>query len=68
MALPAGLVKLNRVAVNKTMVKASASKHSAMSYVRIAKEEERFREEIRRVLEETERSNQAKDDLYWGGN
>ena len=38
----AGLVRLNQIAVDGTKIKASASKHSAMSYARMKKEEDRL--------------------------
>jgi transposase len=39
----AGFVKMNQVAVDGTKIKANASKHSAMSYGYILKEEERLK-------------------------
>lgn len=46
MAREMGLVKLGQVAVDGTKVKASASKHSAMSYKRMVEEEDRLKKEI----------------------
>lgn len=51
-----GLVKLGTVAIDGTKVKASASKHKAMSYGRMQKEEERLRAEI---VELTSRASQV---------
>lgn len=51
-----GLVKLGTVAIDGTKVKASASKHKAMSYGRMQKEEERLRAEIEEL---TSRAAQA---------
>ena len=51
-----GLVKLGTVAIDGTKVKASASKHKAMSYGRMQKEEERLRAEIEEL---TARASQA---------
>lgn len=68
LAQRAGLVKLNHVAIDGTKIKANASKHSAMSYARMEKEEKRLREEVRRMLEEMERNDQAEDELYGASN
>lgn len=51
-----GLVKLGTVAIDGTKVKASASKHKAMSYGRMQKDEERLRAEI---VELTSRASQV---------
>lgn len=50
----AGLVKLGRVAIDGTKVKANASKHKAMSYGRMEETERRLEEEVKRLLEEAE--------------
>src|SRR5690606_39443311 len=57
LARKAGLVHLNRVAVDGTKVKAYASKHSAMSYARMKEEEARLQAEIERYLEESRAIN-----------
>lgn len=49
MAEKAGLVKMRQVAIDGTKIKANASKHSAMSYGHMKKEEQRLREEIERM-------------------
>lgn len=59
LAQKAGLVKLGRVAVDGTKVKANASKHAAMSYDRMEEEEQRLREEIDRYFAEVEATDQA---------
>lgn len=64
MANKSGLVKLNHVAVDGTKIKANASKHSAMSYAYIQKEEKRLRQDIERILQEMERTDQAEDTQY----
>ena len=46
-----GLVKLGTVAVDGSKVKASASKHRAMSYGRMKQEEKRVRQEIQYLAE-----------------
>src|SRR6202008_4487803 len=50
----AGLVKLGRVAIDGTKIKANASKHKAMSYERMLREEQRLREEVKQLLAEAE--------------
>lgn len=57
----AGLVKLGRVAVDGTKVKANASKHKAMSYDRMAQKEAELESEVRRILQEAERIDQEED-------
>jgi transposase len=60
----AGLVKLGRVALDGTKVKADASKHKAMSYGRMDEREAALRAEVRRILEEAEAIDRAEDELY----
>ena len=64
LAQQAGLVKLGQVAIDGTKLQASASKHRAMSYGRMVKEELRLRDEIARYFEEVETTDQAEDELY----
>lgn len=63
----AGLVKLGRVALDGTKVKANASKHKAMSYGRMLKTEEKLREEIAELLKEVERTDAAEDARFGKG-
>ena len=60
----AGLVKLNHVAVDGTKIKANASKHAAMSYAYMVKEEQRLSQEIEKILEDMEKTDQEEDKLY----
>jgi transposase len=64
LALKAGAIKLGRVAIDGSKVKANASKHKAMSYGRMKEKEHELREEIRRLLSEAERQDQAEDRRY----
>ncbi len=64
LAEKAGLVKLNHVAVDGTKIKANASKHRAMSYGRMEKEETRLREEIEQILEQMEQVDREEDKKY----
>ncbi len=60
----AGLVKLKYVAVDGTKIKANASKHSAMSYSRMEKEEEQLRKEVEKILEQMEQVDREEDQKY----
>ena len=60
----AGLVKLGRVALDGTKVKASASKHKAMSYERLCRKEDELVREVAELLEEAERTDQEEDRLF----
>ncbi|MBV1734760.1 MAG: IS1182 family transposase [Candidatus Desulforudis sp.] len=64
LAAKAGLVKLNHVALDGTKIKAHASKHRAMSYGRMEKEELRLRQEIDRLLKQVEANDRAEDQEY----
>jgi hypothetical protein len=64
LALKAGAMKLGRVAIDGSKVKANASKHKAMSYGRMKDKELELREEIRRLLAEADRQDQAQDRRY----
>lgn len=60
----AGLVKLGRVALDGTKVKANASKHKAMSYGRMDEREAALRAEVARILAEAEAIDAAEDAEY----
>ncbi len=64
LAQRAKMVKLGQVAIDGTKLKANASKHKAMSYARMKKEEKRLREEIRRYFEEVETTDREEDEKY----
>ena len=64
LAQQAGMVKLGQVAIDGTKLKANASKHKAMSYGRMEKEEKRLCEEIRQYFEDVETTDQAEDERY----
>lgn len=57
-------MKLGRVAVDGTMIKANASKHKAMSYEWMLREELRLREEVQRLLVEAEQTDKEEDKRY----
>lgn len=64
LAQKAGLVKLNHVSTDGTKIKANASKHSAMSYGYIEKEEKRLCKEAEQILKDMEKTDQAEDKKY----
>jgi hypothetical protein len=55
------LVKLGRIAIDGTKVKANASRHKAMSYDRMKKEEKRLEEEIADLMRQAERADRKED-------
>jgi transposase len=67
----AGLVKLGRLALDGTKLRANASRHKAMSYERMQKKESELETEIaelraraRALLEEAAATDAAEDELY----
>ena len=57
----AGLVKLGRVALDGTKLKANASKHKAMSYARMTEREAQLAAEVQAILAEAEAIDAAED-------
>ena len=64
LALKLGTMKLGRVAIDGTKIKANASEHKAMSYERMLREEQRLREEVKRLLAEAEQTDKDEDKRY----
>jgi transposase len=64
MALELGAMKLGRVAIDGSKLKANASKHKAMSYRRMKEQEQRLREEVRRLLQRAEAVDAEEDAEY----
>ncbi len=60
----AGLVKVGRIALDGSKVKANASRHKAMSYEYMLKEEKRLKTEIKALLAQAEAADQADDQTY----
>jgi transposase len=60
----AGLVKVGRIALDGSKVKANASRHKAMSYDYMLKEEQRLKKEIKALLAQAEEADQAEDKAY----
>lgn len=65
--MSAGLVKLGHVAIDGTRMKANASKHKAMSYDRMQKEDARLKAEIEAMLQRAEQVDAEEDALYGVG-
>lgn len=58
-AAESGMLKIGRVSIDGTKVKANASKHHAMSYEHATKLERRIKNEIERLLRMAEKADQA---------
>ena len=57
----AGLVNIGRLSLDGTKVKANASRHKAMSYDRMSREEERLEKEIAELLANAQASDEKED-------
>lgn len=57
----AGLLKVGRLALDGTKVKANASRHKAMSYDRMNMEEQRLQQEIDALLDRAQAADAAED-------
>lgn len=60
----AGLVRLGRVAIDGTKVKASASKHKAMSYKRMKEKEGELKRRVRELLDRARQVDREEDRQY----
>ena len=63
--LEAGAIKLGRVALDGTKIKANASKHKAMSYDRMAQQEEAIREQVKELMAKAAATD-AEEDTRFG--
>jgi transposase len=63
-ALQTGTMKLGMVVLDGSKVKANASKHQAMSYGRMQKDEKRLKEEVKKLLQHAERVDAEEDARY----
>jgi transposase len=61
MALEVGAVKVGRVSLDGTKVKANASKHKAMSYGRMGEKEQQLKEEVKGLLEQAAAADEEED-------
>ncbi len=64
LAQEAGVLKLGRIALDGTKIRANASKHKAMSYARMPEREAALQAEIQRLLAEAEAIDRAEDQQY----
>jgi transposase-like protein DUF772 len=60
----AGLVKLGRVAIDGTKIKANASQHKAMSYGRMREKEPALEREVAELLRQAEAADRDEDQRY----
>jgi transposase len=60
----AGLVKLGRVALDGTKIKANASKHKAMSYGRMKEKEAALRREVEAMIRRADEVDEEEDRRY----
>jgi transposase len=60
----AGLVKLGRVALDGTKLRASANRHQAMSYDRIGPRIEQLQAEVAAILAEAEATDRHEDEVF----
>jgi transposase len=64
LVLEVGALKLGRVALDGSKVKANASKHKAMSYGRMEETEKRLRKEVQELLKRAETVDEEEDKRY----
>jgi transposase len=63
-SLEAGMIKLGRVALDGSKIKANASKHKAMSYGRMKETQKRLRAEVKELLGRAEAADEEEDGRY----
>src|SRR5437773_12545029 len=59
-----GLMKLGRVALDGTKIKANASKHKAMSYARMVEKESELRRQIKEMFRQADAIDREEDRRY----
>lgn len=59
-----GMVRLGRLGIDGTKVRANASRRKAMSYGRMRERERQLREEIDKLLKQARREDREEDSLY----
>jgi transposase len=64
MALECGAIRLGRVSLDGTKLKANASKHKAMSYGRMKEKQQQLKEEVQQLLEQAEAADREEDRQY----
>ncbi len=63
-AQASGLVKLGRVAIDGSKIRANRSRHKAMSHGRLKQSEEALEDEIAQILAQMDECNEAEDDEH----
>lgn len=64
LVLEVGALKLGRVALDGSKVKANASKHKAMSYGRMEETEKLLRKEVQKLMKQAEAADEEEDRRY----
>jgi transposase len=64
MALEAGAMKLGRISLEGTKIKANASKHKAMSYGRMKEKQQQLNEEVKQLLAQAEAADAEEDERH----
>jgi transposase len=64
LVLEVGALKLGRVALDGSKVRANASKHKAMSYGRMEESEKLLRKEVQKLLKQAETADEEEDKRY----
>jgi transposase len=64
LALESGSVKLGRVSLDGTKVKANASKHKAMSYGRAKEKQQQLRQEVKSLLAQAAAADEEEDQRH----
>jgi transposase len=64
MALECGSIRLGRVSLDGTKVKANASKHKAMSYGRMNEKQQQLKDEVKQLLDQAAAADAAEDCQY----
>ena len=64
MALEAGAMKLGRISLDGTKIKANASKHKAMSYGRMKEKQQQLNEEVKQLLAQAEAADAEEDERH----
>ena len=64
MAMECGSIKLGKISLDGTKMKANASKHKAMSYGRMIEKQQQLKEEVQKLLEQAEAADEAEDREY----
>ena len=64
MALESGAIKLGRVSLDGTKMKANASKHKAMSYGRMKEKQQQLKEEVQQLLAQAEAADAEEDERH----